>query len=203
MKFNKWKLALVAPFALVIGISTAPAQVAGLYPSLITTATNSGTSQSVVFPANSTNTVYTYFYTNGVANGVSTTNLIGNPGTSTNLTQSVVNYDYVGLTWGFTGTATSTNSLLIYKSFDNGANYEGAATFQYLNVAPGAAGYVTNASLDVHGVTTLAIVVKNSGTTASTNNVLEFNLKSPQFFTTPPGNYGKTPGTPITVPNFP
>jgi hypothetical protein len=181
----------------------AQAQVAGLYPVLMSTAPTNGTGQSIVFPANSTNQVFVYTLTNGVANGVIVTNNYGNPGTATNLALNITSYDYVGLTWGFTGTATSTNSLLIYKSFDNGANYETTASFQYLNIAPGAAGWVTNASLDVHGVSTLAFVVKSSGTTAGTNNVLEVNLKSPQLFVTPPGNYGKTPGTPITVPNFP
>lgn len=200
-KFRKFRILLAS--ALALGALSVQAQIAGLYTPLSTTATNSGTSQSSVIPATSTNLVYTYYFTNGVANGVIATNNIGNPGTATNMAVNIQNYDYVGLTFGYTGTATSTNSLLVYKSFDNGANYETAATFQYLTLAPGAAGWVTNASLDVHGVTTLAFQVKNSGTTAATNVVLELNLKSAQLFTVPPGNYGSVPGKPITVPNFP
>jgi hypothetical protein len=172
----------------------ADAQIAGIYPAV--------SGGAIVFPANTTNTVWVYTLTNGVPNGTITTNTYGLPGTATNLALSVANYDYTGFTWAFTGTATSTNSLLIYRSKD-GVNYEQNASFQYLNVAPGAAAYTTNVTLDIHGDSSLAFVLKSSGTTFSTNNAVSLNLKSPQLFTLPPGNYGRTPGTPITVPNFP
>lgn len=185
--------------ALLIGLfaAIAPpanAQIAGIYPAI--------SGGAVVFPANSTNVAWVYTLTNGVPNGVITTNTYGLPGTATNLTLSTANYDYVGFTWAFTGTATSTNSVLIYRSKD-GVNYESTASFQYLNIAPGAAAFVTNATLDIHGDASLAFVIRSSGTTAATNNSVSLNLKGPQFFTLPPGNYGRTPGTPITVPNFP
>lgn len=182
---------LAGLFAIAI---PAQGQIAGVYPAI--------SGGAVVFPAATTNVAWVYTLTNGVPTGVITTNTYGNPGTATNLALTVANYDYAGFTWAFTGTATSTNSLLIYRSKD-GVNYESTASFQYLNVAPGAASYTTNVTLDIHGDYSLAFVVRSSGTTFATNNTISLNLKSPQFFTLPPGNYGRTPGTPITVPNFP
>lgn len=187
---------MLALFALLFAPS-AHAQLNGLYQYL--------TGGTIVIPSNSTNTFYSYTLTNGVQNGVIVTNLFGAPGTSTNLAVNVSEYDYVGLTIAFTGTATSTNTLLLYKSFDNGANYESAATFSYV-ATPGAAAYVTNAALDIHGVTHLAFVSRANGTVASStfasNAVVELNLKSPRlgFQQAGIGN-GKNPGTPIVVPN--
>ena len=158
---------------------------------------------NVVIPAASTNVYYIYATTNGVPTGVVTTNTPGLPGTSTNNILNVSQFDYAGLTITLTGTATSTNSFYLYKSFDNGATYEANASFQYLNIAPGAAAYTTNAALDVHGVTQLALVSTSTGTTYATNAAVKLNCKSALILTTPPGNYGKTPGTPIVVPNFP
>ena len=203
MKFKNHLFAVATFLAIALGTATAPAQISAVYPAVANTAiTTNGTSVALVFPANSTNLTYSYAYTNGVLNGVITTNQYGLPGTTTNLALTVANYDYVGFTWSLTGTATSTNSLLIYRSKD-GVYYEATPSFQYLNIAPGAATFTTNATLNVQGDSTLAFVVKSSGTTGTTNNTVSLNLKSQQFFTLPPGNYGRTPGTPITVPNFP
>lgn len=133
------------------------------------------TGGTTIFPASSTNKY--------VVGGV--TNVWGAPGSATNTVQTVGDYDYVGLTWGFTGTATSTNDLLVYKSFDNGVTFETNPSFTYTNIAPGAAAFVTNASLDVHAVTHIAIVSRSRGTTDGTNQLVEFNLKMPRVQSTP------------------
>jgi len=194
-------LGLLAALALP---TVANAQIAGIYPTLATTSIpTNGNGVALIFPTGTTNQTISVFYTNGVANGVLTTNQYGLPGTATNLVIQIYNYDYVGLTLSLIGTATSTNDVLIYKSFDQGRIFEATPSFSYTGIAPGnGVTYSTNASLDVHGVTTLAFVVKSYGTTSTTNNGVELNLKSAQIFTLPPGNYGKTPGTPISVPNF-
>ena len=157
---------------------------------------------NVVIPALTTNVFWVYPTTNGVPTGVIITNTPGLPGSGTNLVLNVSQFDYAGLTITLTGTATSTNTFLLYKSMDNGATYEANATFQYTNIAPGAASFTTNAYLDLHGVTQLALVSKSTGTTFATNALVELNLKSSLILSTQPGNYGKTPGTPISVPNF-
>jgi hypothetical protein len=171
----------------------ARAQNAGLYQAF--------TGGTIVLPSATTNTAYIYQLTNGVQNGVISTNVWGAPGTSTNLVLNVSEYDYVGFTWSLTGTATSTNDILIYKSFDNGGFWEATPTFSYTQV-PGAAAGGTNVSLDVHGVTSLAFVSRSRGTTSASNNVVELNLKSPRLGTVQGGvTQGRSPGTPITVPN--
>lgn len=125
--------------------------------------------------------------TNVLFSSVTASNTYSQPGIgslapNTNLwTMNVAQFDYVGLTWAFTGTATSTNDLLIFKSYDKGLTFETVPSFQYLGIAPGAAAFETNGSLDVHGVTTLAFVLKSRGTTYTTNNLLEVNLKSPKY----------------------
>lgn len=198
MKNRNFRFSLfVALFAGLMCLWSVPpvqAQDAGLY-----TAVSGGT---LVLPSGSTNTVWVYALTNGVQNGVITTNRYGLPGTSSNLTLNVSDYDYAGLTFGLTGTATSTNSLLIYKSFNNGTTYESVASFQYLNIAPGAAAYATNASLDIHGVSRLAFVLQSSGTTFGTNILLQMNFKAPVLQTIGRTPGGKTPGSPILVPGW-
>ena len=196
-------LSLILAAGLLACALPAHALIPGLYAPVMSTAPTNGTGAGIVLPPSTTNQLVSATLTNGVFNGVTTTNFVGLPGTGTNLALSVDTFDYVGLTWSFMGTATSTNALLAYKSFDYGLTYEAIPSFQYTGIVPGAASFATNASLDVHGVTTLAFVFKNSGTTASSNNIVELNLKSAQLYTIPPGNYGKTPGTPIVVPNFP
>lgn len=196
MKLNKWTLALFALLALIFTVPSALAQNTGLYSAI-----GGG---AVVIPAGTTNKVYVYTLTNGVPNGTITTNTYGNPGTATNLTLNVQDYDYAGLVFTFTGTATSTNDLLVYRSYDNGATYEANAGFSYTGLAPGAATYVTNALLDVRGVSRLAFVIKSAGTTYATNAAIKLNLKAARLQTSAAGlNNSGGVGTPIAVPNFP
>jgi hypothetical protein len=205
MKFTKLFRAVALGIAVALAsAATGMAQNIGLYsPGDISA------SGVLVFPAATTNTFYTYATTNGVQNGVIVTNSYGTPsitaGSNTNLLSlPVADFDYCGLTFALTGTATSTNALSIYKSFDNGNTFEATPTFSYTAIAPGAAGYLTNASLDIHGVTTLGFLVKSSGTTFGTNALLEINLKAPRSQTQQAGiNNGSSPGKPNAVPNFP
>jgi hypothetical protein len=176
MKTTKLFLTIAA---LVVGIITASAQQAGVYPLL--------SGYTTVLPAASTNVaiVYSTVIAGGVTNNVIQTNTFGLPGTSTNLVLPVSQFDYAGLTFAFTGTATSTNDLLIFKSFDRGATYEPTPSFTFTNLAPGAAAYLTNGALDIHGVNALGFVIKNKGTTIATNVLLEINLKSQKYFILP------------------
>ena len=127
-----------------------------------------------VIPASKTNTVYFD----------SSTNIWGNANTSSNLTLTVADFDYVGLTYSQTGTATSTNILSIFKSMNNGVTYEANASYSY-TVAPGAAAYATNALLDLRGCTHIAFTIRSTGTTAATNALLQVNLKAPKTQTRP------------------
>jgi hypothetical protein len=111
----------------------------------------------------------------------STTNVFGAPGTTSNLVQVCTEFDYVAFTFSFTGSATSTNSLLIHKSYDGGATFETMPAFQYLNIAPGVASFRTNDVLDLRGVSHIAFVLRNSGTTAASDALLKVNLKSPKW----------------------
>jgi hypothetical protein len=133
------------------------------------------------------------------------TNNWGAPGTSTNWVMNVSQCDYAGFTFTATGVSAQTTnvSVALYKSFDNGNSYEALPTFSYTNINIGAATYTTNAALDIHGVTHLALRTSVLGTAGTTNTFITLNLKAPAIYSTPPGNYGKTPGTPIAVPNFP
>jgi hypothetical protein len=131
-------------------------------------------------PALSTNTFIVY--STGVSNNlVITTNSYSAPqginvtGNMTNLWLfNAIGYTNVAYEFGFTGTATSTNSLYIYQSQDQGRTFGLTPIFQIVNVATGAASYETNGSIYVPGGGTLAIVVTGTGTTFTTNAVLEF-----------------------------
>ena len=202
MKFNKWTLALVAILALILGISTAPAQVSGIYsPNGIA---GGGV---LVVPANQTNLFYTYAVTNGVQTGAWTTNNSGAAyntpisfATQTNLLVNVQGYDYPGITWAYLSGSNAT--LDVYASYD-GTSWPSNKIASFAGPAATASTWTTNAYLDCRGVSQLAFVQKNASTVPLSNVVINVNLKSPTFFTLPPGNYGRTPGTPITVPNFP
>jgi hypothetical protein len=175
-------LAILTVAALAIA-STATAQNIGLYRIL------SGGTTTV--PAGVTNQI--------VVGGV--TNQYGLPGTATNLAQSVQDYNTAGLTISLTGTATSTNSVLIYKSFDNGTTYEANPSFSYTGIAPGAAAWSTNASLTLTDVTTLGFVVKSSGTTDATNVLVELNLKAPRQQVQAAGIYNSGSGPVPSITN--
>ena len=160
------------------GIQPNTPPLAKVYP-IVGTAIASNT---VILSAGTTNVIIPVSGTTNTYNAPAAGAIASN----TNLlTVPVSQFDYVGLTWAFTGTATSTNSLLIFKSFDGGATYEKTASFQYTGIAPGAAGLITNAALDVHGVTTLGFELRSPGTTAPTNVLLELNNKSPRVGTSP------------------
>ena len=181
--------------------TVAEAQINGLY-SIIPGGT-------AVIPTATTNLVWGYVLTNGVQNGVIITNQYGNPGTATNLALNVSEYDYAGLTWSMTGTGAGltvcTNNLDIYKSFDFGAHFESNPSFTYLATGVGfQTNYTTNASLDIHGVTALAFVVRNAAATTMSNVVININLKASRIQVQPAGiGNGSVPSfVPRTVPGF-
>jgi hypothetical protein len=155
MKFTK---TILVTAILAVATLTASAQKAGLYQTF-----NGGTTRLVAGT------------TNSIATGTNAAVQYGLPGTSTNIAQTVGEFDYVGLTWSFTGSTNAT--LKLYKSFDNGLTYEANPSFSY----SGSGTFATNASIDVHSVTHLGVVLANVGTLDATNHVLEFNLKSPKM----------------------
>jgi len=128
-------------------------------------------------PPTTTNTFWT----------ASSTNVYNSPGVgslapNTNLLLlNVASDGDAGLTFAFTGTATSTNGLLIYPSYDKGLTYSSIPIWSCQNIAPGAAAFETNADLDLKTVTTLAFVAQSTGTTPATNALLEVFLKSPKY----------------------
>jgi len=165
--------------ALAAGIFAASAQPltpawAGYRDDLIVALPLDGTA---TFPANTTNTFWTATTTN-VYNSPSGANVAAN----TNLFLfNIDETDDVGFTWAFIGTATSTNSLLIYPSYDKGRTYSTVPIWQANNIAPGAANFITNAALVLPDVTTLCIVAQSSGTTGSVSNLCELFLKTPKY----------------------
>jgi hypothetical protein len=90
-------------------------------------------------------------------------------------------FDKPAVTFAFTGTATSTNSIAVYRSYDDGRSYEAVPTFSATGIAPGAASFITNAVIDATGASSIALKVTGTGTTASTNALLEVRLKSPKY----------------------
>lgn len=168
----------IAAASLAIGIFSAQAQPAYTPPISADTLSQYINGSTTVIPALSTNVVVIPGWSTNVYNSPAGRNSIAN----TNLmTFNVSEFDYPALTWAFTGTATSTNSLLIYPSYDKGRTFAVVPIWQALNIAPGAADFETNAAIDAHSVTTLAVVIRNTGTTLATNALVEFNLKSPKF----------------------
>lgn len=136
------------------------------------------TGGSTQIPALSTNT---FFYG---ASAPYSTNVFGVPSASlwgaTNLlTVNCTEIQNVGVTFSFTGTANSTNALAIYVSRDGGFTY--CPFWTSGNLSPGAALYGTNFNLYVPGATTLAFAVTGTGTTGSTNALLEANLSYPKY----------------------
>ena len=135
-----------------------------------------GAGTGTVIPALSTNLVWQFALSNGIPTSVVTTNQFGLPTTSTNSAQSVQDYDYCGFTWSY---ATGSNATVqLYKSFNFGASYELTPTFSYNFPGTNATGFTTNAILDIHGVTTLAVVMMNPGNLNISNNLINFNLKA-------------------------
>lgn len=162
MKFHRIFLAAAFCLGLAESAPRAEAQQAQVYQIIY-----GGTSR---VPASTTNTVIVNV----------STNTYGIPGTGSNLVMQVAEFDYVGLTWTFTGSTNA--SLLIYKSFDNGVTFNtNAADFNYLNQTAGTGIFTTNAALDVHGVTHLGFGLQNRGVNDETNLLLEINCKSPKF----------------------
>lgn len=150
-------------------------QASGTYPIF----GNTGVTNLTAIPVNTTNQFWT-FVTNGA---IATTNTFSSPGgilsANTNLLVfNVSAFDYAGITFGFTGTATSTNSFLLYPSYDNGATFAAVPILSYLNIAPGAAAFITNSSVDLHGVTHVAVVIRGTGTTYATNALGEITFKA-------------------------
>jgi len=131
---------------------------------------------TAVIPAGSTNTFNpTATSTNSfnVPNGATfTTNLLSLPCSE---------FDKPGVTFAFTGTATSTNSISVYRSYDDGRSYEASPTFSATGIAPGAASFITNAVIDATGASSIAVKITGTGTTSSTNALLEVKLKSPKY----------------------
>ena len=129
------------------------------------------------------------------------TNTWGAQGSTTNFLINVSAFDYAGLTITGAGSSTTTNQVSLFKSFDNGATFESPASFIYgLSYTSGTV-TTTSASLDLHGVTHLALVMGPVGAASVTNASITLNLKSPWVYATPPLSYGKSPGTPIVVPS--
>jgi hypothetical protein len=165
-------------FSIVAAIAfgtAASAQVADVYPII----NGNGTA---VLLANSTNVVVTSPTTNSFATNSWNVPAGAAIASNTNLLiQPCSEFNSFGLTWAFTGTATSTNDLLVYPSYDKGQTFAAIPIWSAIGVAPGAASFITNASVSCTDATTLAFVVKNRGTTSTTNNLVEVSLKSPKY----------------------
>jgi hypothetical protein len=117
--------------------------------------------------------------TNVIANGLTSTNIYGLPGTYSNLCMSVDEFDYVGFTWKYG--AGSNATVQVFKSMDNQVTYEAIPSFSFSGPATSSGAFSTNALLDVHGVSHLAFVLKNASTIDESNALVEINLKSPKF----------------------
>lgn len=178
MKFTKYFFGLLAAVAMLAIAPRAEAQKAGVNNLL----------SGAVLPTLTTN----QFVTAGV------TNQAGSPTgytiTSSNLVQSVGEYDYAGITWQYTWPVGSTNgitNLKVYESFDNGQTFGANPVFTYAPT-PAAAGapgtWTTNQVVDIHGVTHLAFSLDNNATGFISNVVLRVNLKAPRVTTTPAKN---------------
>jgi hypothetical protein len=152
--------ALAAMFTLAVD-----AQVAGVYP-LITG--NAG------IPAQTTNEI--------IVNG--NTIIYGNPGTASNLVQTVSEFDYVGLTFSMAGTAATISApvgVRVFQSKDNGFTFEPNPSYTFSVTAAGAFTNTVVTNLDVHGSSHIAFQVFNNTGGYATNVLLEVNLKSPKY----------------------
>jgi len=121
-------------------------------------------------PALSTNVFISY----GATNTYSAPPVFTNAATV--LVQPCNEYDNVGLTIAMTGQTGCNVNVIIYGSTDI---FNFLPKFQYLNI--GAGNYITNLDLDTHGMTSLAVVVQNTGTGYATNALVRFTLKSPKY----------------------
>lgn len=201
MKHIKYTFGLVAAIATLAFATSATAQIPGAY----TVAPFSA--NSVVVPAMSTNTFWTYTITNGVQQGGSNAVTYGLPGTSTNLALNVAGYDNVGLTLKFSGTVDTTNTAIgarIYRSYNYGKTYETTPGFVLTNITTAAgapATYTVVTNLAIPGVSTLGFVfVNTTAVGAITNTDFSINLKSPIVQTLQVIGGGAPVGTPIVVP---
>ena len=166
MKFTKYLFLTICATALC---TSAFAQKAGLYTLL----------------SGGTTTIPTVATNQFIIAGV--TNQLGAPSadaiTSSNLTQTVGEYNTAGLTWQFAYPAGSTNgavTLFVYKSFDNGATYEASPSYTYTvtPAAPGAGVWLTNMSITLTDATHIGFSVENKAVGYITNCLLKVNLKA-------------------------
>ena len=198
MKFTKYLFLAAASMALVFSVN---AQNIGLY-----SPGNIQSGGTIVVPANSTNVFWTYALTNGVQNGVITTNTYSQPSitpaSNTNLlTQNVSSFEYIGLTWSYASGSNATCNA--YKSYDYGQTFEASPTFSFTGPAAASTAFLTNVMADVRGVTTLGFVIKNASTIPLTNHISEVNLKAGTIQVMPAGIApGVTPGNVIHVTGF-
>ena len=163
-------------------------------------------------PAQNVPGVYTFFsgvtlpgassnqYTNAPG-ATGYTNTWGAQGTSTNFLISVASCDYAGLTITGAGATTTSNLVTLYKSYDNGVTFD-ATPFSYAQSFTSGTVTTTTASLDVRGMTHLALVMGPVGTGNITNAAIKLFLKSSAIYAIPPANFGRTPGHPISVPTW-
>jgi len=188
--------------ALALAALPSPGQNIGLYT--FPPFTGAG---SVVQQAQTTNTFISYTFTNGVWNGVTTTNsyqtITGGPGSYTNaLTQSVLAYDNVGLTYFYQAGFADTNApigIQIYRSYNYGVTFEPNPWQVWTNPAATAAAQFTYATnLAAQGVTTLGFNFINLATNGySSNELFAANLKAPTAQYVQAGIYnGPTTPTP-------
>jgi hypothetical protein len=131
---------------------------------------------AAVIPVNSTNTFWP-------ASGITNSYNVPNAATYTPnlLSVNCSEFDKPGVTFAFTGTATSTNGIAVYRSYDDGHTFEAVPGFSATGIAPGAASFITNFVIDATGATHIAFKVTGTGTTASTNALLEVRLKRPKY----------------------
>jgi hypothetical protein len=198
MKFTKYLFLAACSMAMVLG---GYAQNIGLY-----SPGNIQSGGTIVVPANSTNVFWTYALTNGVQNGVITTNTFSQPSitpaSNTNLLlQNVASFEYIGLTWSYASGSNATCNA--FKSYDYGNTFEATPTFSFTGPAAASTAFLTNVMADVRGVTTLSFVIKNASTIPLTNHISEVNLKANTIQVVPAGiSAGTTPGAPIHVTGF-
>jgi len=166
LKFTKYFSALIAAVAMLAIAPRAEAQKVGVYQIF-----TGGTTRALALT------------TNDIALGLVSTNQYGLPGTPTNIIQTVGNFDYVGITWSFTGGSNAV--LQVFRCKDNGLTFNtNSPDFTYTSTAV-TPGWTTNATLDVHGDSHIAFVLQNKGTLDLTNLILSINCKSGTTYTKP------------------
>ena len=117
--------------------------------------------------------------TNNIGGGLAVTNQFGSPSSATPLTIPIIDHDYVGFTFSFTG---STNTTLQVFTSDDGSNtWNPTALFSYGGT--GASTFYTNGYWDCHGVTHLGFQIVTVGTLDASNLLLEINGKDNKVLT--------------------